>query len=102
MKRKNKKYKICDYNHRPNECSYVNIDSVSPEDGWVTTVPIGKKELSELQEKPTPIKYFSSKSEAQEYLDVIRNHRNSDWERNRYIYMINGYKKPMWKIYHEN
>ena len=102
MKKIIKKYKVCDYNHRPNEYSYINIDSVSPEDGWVTTVPIDKKELTELRNNPTPIKYFSSKSEAQEYLDVIKNYRNNDWEKNKHIYMINGYKKPMWRIYREN
>lgn len=98
MKTKNKKYKICDYSHTPDMYSYINRDTKNPEDGWVTTVPIHGK----LKEKPTPIKYFYSKSEAQEYLDVIRNYRNNDWEKNQHFYKIKGYKKPVWKIYTEN
>ena len=94
-----KKYKICDYNHRPDSYSYVNADSTSPLDGWITTVPLCEKELKNLECDPTPIKHFSTKSEAKEYLDIIKNYRMNDWEKNRHIYMVNGYKKPQWKIY---
>jgi hypothetical protein len=97
----NKKYKICDYNHYPDEYSYINIDSTDPANGWVTNVPMSEKELAKFEEKPTPIKYFSSKSEAKEYLDIIRKYRNDDWEKNQIYYKIKGYKKPQWKIYEE-
>ena len=62
----NKKYKVCEYNHKPDEYTYVNEDSTSPLDGWTTTVPICQKEFSNLKNKPTPIKYFSTKSEAKD------------------------------------
>jgi hypothetical protein len=52
--------------------------------------------------KPTPIKYFSTKSEAKEYLDIVKKFWNNDWDKNQHIYMVNGYKKPQWKIYEEN
>jgi len=99
---KNKKYKICDYNHYPDQYSYINSDTTNPEDGWVTTIPIDKKEFNKLEEKPTPIKFFSTKSEAKEYLDVIKHYRNEDWEKNWLFYKLNGYKKPQWKIYEAN
>lgn len=98
----NKKYKICDYNHMSDMYSYVNQESKTPEDGWVTTIPIDKKKLNKLEEKPTPIKFFSTKSEAKEYLDTIKKYRNNDWEKNLYFYKVNGYKKPQWKIYEVN
>jgi hypothetical protein len=78
---------------------YVNVDSTSPMDGWVTCMPIGKKE--NLEEKPTPVKYFDTRSDAKEYLDVVRSMRLSEWEKNRYFYEAHGYRKPQWKIYEE-
>ena len=98
----NKKYKICDYNHYPDQYSYINSDTTNPKDGWVTTVPIDKKEFNNLKEPPTAIKFFSTKSEAKEYLDVIRHYRNNDWDKNQHLYMVSGYKKPQWKIYEVN
>ena len=98
----NKKYKICDYNHYPDQYSYINSDTKDPEDGWVTTVPINKKDFLKLKETPTPIKLFSTKGEAKEYLDIIKHHRNNDWDKNEHIYRVNGYKKPQWKIYQVN
>lgn len=99
---KNKKYKICEYNHIPDMVSYINEDTKNPQEGWVTTVPIHRKFSKTIKEKPTPIKYFSSKSEAQEYLDSIKKHRINDWFKHEHYYKSNGYKKPMWKIYTEN
>jgi hypothetical protein len=98
MKTKNTKYKICDYNHTPDMVSYINSDTKNPQEGWVTNIPIHGK----LKQKPTPIKYFSTKSEAKEYLDSIRKQRINDWEKNEVFYKLNGYKKPVWKIYTEN
>lgn len=98
----NKKYKICDYNHSPHMYYYVNSDSTNPMDGWVTAIPIYKKEIDDLKERPTPVKYFDTKSEAKEYLDVVRSMRLNDWEKNQHIYMVNGYRKPQWKIYEES
>ena len=92
---KTKKYKICDYNHYPDQYSY-------PKDGWVSTVPTDNKEFNKLKEKPTPMKFFSTKSEAKEYLDIIKHHRNNDWDRNQHLYMVSGYKKPQWKAYEVN
>lgn len=94
---KTKKYKICDYNHSPDMYYYINEDTKTPQDGWVTAVPIHGK----LKGKPTPVKYFSTKAEAKEYLDIIRKHRINDWDKNEAYYKINGYKKPQWKIYAE-
>lgn len=95
---KTKKYKICDYVHAPDMYSYVNSNTKSPQDGWVTTVPINGK----LKQKPTPIKYFFTKKEAEEYLDAIRSQRINDWNKHQHIYKIQGYRKPVWKIYTEN
>jgi len=95
---KTKKYKICDYNHNPDMYYYVNEDSKTPQDGWVTSMPFNEK----VKGKPTPIKFFSTKPEAKEYLDVIKKHRNNDWDKNWLYYKLNGYKKPAWKIYTEN
>jgi hypothetical protein len=84
-----KKYKVCEYNHKPDMYTYVNEDSTSPLDGWTTSVPMCKKEFSKLIEKPTPIKYFSTKSEAKEYLDIVKQNKNNDWHKTRPIYIIN-------------
>ena len=100
MKTKNK-YKVCEYNHKPDQYTYINKDSTSPLEGWTTSVPMCKKEFLKLVEKPTPIKYFSTKSEAKEYLDIVKKFWNNDWDKNQHIYMVNGYKKPQWKIYEE-
>ena len=99
---KTKKYKICDYNHMPDMCSYINSDTTEPKDGWVTNIPINNKEFNKIKEPPTPIKFFSTKSEAKEYLDIIRHYRNTDWDKNQHLYMVSGYKKPQWKIYEVN
>lgn len=93
----NKKYKICDYNHNPDMYYYINNNSKTPQDGWVTGIPLNGK----FKGKPTPIKYFSTKAEAKEYLDIIRKYRINDWDKNEAYYKINGYKKPQWKIYTE-
>ena len=102
MKTKTRKYKICDYNHYPDQYSYINSDTKDPKDGWVSTVPTDNKEFNRLKEKPTPMKFFSTKSEAKEYLDVIKHHRNNDWDQNQHLYMVSGYKKPQWKVYEVN
>ena len=99
MKTQKKKYKVCEYNHKPDEYTYVNANSTNPLDGWTTSVPICQKEFSKLKEKPTAIKFFPTKSEAKEYLDVVKKFWNNDWDKNRYFYTKNGYKKPQWKIY---
>ena len=65
-------------------------------------MPTDNKEFNRLKEKPTPMKFFSTKSEAKEYLDVIKHHRNNDWDKNQYLYMASGYKKPQWKVYEVN
>ena len=96
-----KKYKICEYNNIPGYYSYINTCTKSPSDGWVSCVPLCTKKLHELDSPPTPIKYFATKSEAKEYLDVIRAYRLEEWNKNRHLYIINGYSKPQWKIYEE-
>jgi hypothetical protein len=99
MKTQKKKYKVCEYNHKPDEYTYVNTESTSPLNGWTTSVPTCQKEFSKLKETPTAIKLFPTKSEAKEYLDVVKKFWNNDWDKNEYIYRRYGYKKPQWKIY---
>jgi hypothetical protein len=89
----NKTYEIRDYSHQPGWIHYVSEATESVDEGWTAAVPIGKKL------KATPPKRFSSKSEAQPYLDAIKALRAYDWAENSHFYKSRGFMKPSWKIY---
>lgn len=95
----NKKYKICEYNRVPSRFSYINNDTTDLKNGWITHANMPNNKES-LKEKNVPsVKHFTSKLEAEEYLDVVNNYWLEYWNENQHYYKVNGYKKPQWKIY---
>lgn len=77
---------------------YINIDS-DPFDitkVWTTLIPYN---YNIENGEPTKPLQFIKRVHALALLDQIKRERLLDWQKNEFIYMRYGKKKPTWKIY---
>lgn len=91
----NKKYIIKNLFHAKDMSQYINQDTTSLEDIWVTHWPNNKEKTPE-EYRPM---LFETKQEAKRYLTEIKRQARADWSENSHIHRMYGFRKPEWDIY---
>ena len=69
-----------------------NTDNV-----WTTRIPWDFKPADGYE--PSKPYRFATRTEAVKLKDQIKSARLAEWDKNKYIYMRYGDKKPNWKVY---
>lgn len=90
-----KKYIIQDLFHVRDTTQFINDDTTSLEDIWVTNWP-RKKEKNPEDYRPL---IFDDKKTAQRYLAEIKRQARVDWSENSHIHKMYGFRKPEWDLY---
>lgn len=91
-----KKYVIKDLFHKPkNYIRFVNDDTKSLEDIWITNWP---QEKEKNPEDYRPLVFDDLKT-AKRYLTEIKRESRIEWTENSHIHKRFGYEKPQWDIY---